>query len=99
MDVYREQRNESERFLETYRRIGIEPFKDRVYAEKVEQPCLCGASIMADFIKVNNVIRNQTIEDNVWTHVTGDVSELQLAICLMVISVCLWLTGKLIRQN
>ena len=33
--VYVEQRTEEERFLDTYRRIGIEPFKERVYAEPV----------------------------------------------------------------
>ena len=31
LDVYLEQREGDEIFLETYRRIGIEPFKDRVY--------------------------------------------------------------------
>ena len=31
MDVYVENRVEEERFLDTYRRIGIEPFKQRVY--------------------------------------------------------------------
>ncbi len=30
--VYVEQRSEDERFIDTYRRIGIEPFKERVYA-------------------------------------------------------------------
>ncbi len=32
LNVYVEQRQESERFLDTYRRIGLEPFKSRVYA-------------------------------------------------------------------
>jgi len=32
LDVYVEQRQEDERFLETYRRVGITPFKERVYA-------------------------------------------------------------------
>lgn len=32
LDVYVEQRQEDERFLDTYRRVGIEPFKDKVYA-------------------------------------------------------------------
>jgi sulfite reductase (NADPH) hemoprotein beta-component len=32
LDVYVEQREEGERFLDCYRRIGIEPFKERVYA-------------------------------------------------------------------
>ena len=31
LDVYLEQREGEEVFLETYRRIGVEPFKDRVY--------------------------------------------------------------------
>ena len=30
--VYVEQRTEEESFLDTYRRIGIDPFKERVYA-------------------------------------------------------------------
>ncbi|HLT04768.1 MAG TPA: nitrite/sulfite reductase [Pseudomonas sp.] len=30
--VYLEQRTEDERFIDTYRRIGIDPFKERVYA-------------------------------------------------------------------
>ena len=30
--VYLEQRTEDERFIDTFRRIGIEPFKERVYA-------------------------------------------------------------------
>ncbi len=33
LDVYLEQRIENERFLDTYRRIGMESFKQRVYAE------------------------------------------------------------------
>jgi len=31
LDVYVEHRHDDERFLETYRRVGIEPFKQRVY--------------------------------------------------------------------
>ncbi len=31
LEVYVEHRHEDERFLETYRRLGIEPFKQRVY--------------------------------------------------------------------
>ncbi|MEI6203281.1 MAG: nitrite/sulfite reductase, partial [Enhydrobacter sp.] len=30
--TYLERRSEGERFVETYRRIGVEPFKERVYA-------------------------------------------------------------------
>jgi len=33
LDVYRERRAEDERFIDTVRRIGIEPFKERVYAK------------------------------------------------------------------
>ena len=36
LSVYVEYRTEEERFLDTYRRIGMEPFKERVYAEPVE---------------------------------------------------------------
>ncbi len=32
LDVYVEHRQEEEQFLETYRRVGITPFKERVYA-------------------------------------------------------------------
>ncbi|EHJ91768.1 nitrite/sulfite reductase [Vreelandella boliviensis] len=32
LDVYVSQRHEDERFLDTYRRIGLKPFKERVYA-------------------------------------------------------------------
>lgn len=32
LDVYRDQRVEEERFIDTYRRIGLKPFKERVYA-------------------------------------------------------------------
>jgi len=32
VDVYREQREDGERFVETYRRIGLKPFKENVYA-------------------------------------------------------------------
>ncbi|RKZ35306.1 MAG: nitrite/sulfite reductase [Gammaproteobacteria bacterium] len=32
LDVYLESRQEGERFLDTYRRLGIEPFKERAYA-------------------------------------------------------------------
>ena len=32
LDVYVQLRKEDERFLETYRRVGIKPFKDNVYA-------------------------------------------------------------------
>ena len=31
LDVYVEQRREAERFVDTYRRIGMQPFRDRVY--------------------------------------------------------------------
>ncbi|WP_028876128.1 nitrite/sulfite reductase [Teredinibacter turnerae] len=33
IDVYVEKRNESELFIDTFQRIGIEPFKERVYAK------------------------------------------------------------------
>jgi sulfite reductase (NADPH) hemoprotein beta-component len=33
LEVYREQRIEEERFIDTFRRIGIAPFKERVYAQ------------------------------------------------------------------
>jgi sulfite reductase (NADPH) hemoprotein beta-component len=33
IDVYVQQRHEDERFIDTVRRLGIDPFKDRVYAE------------------------------------------------------------------
>ncbi len=36
LDIYVEQRIEGEQFLETYRRIGIEPFKSRVYDKASE---------------------------------------------------------------
>jgi sulfite reductase (NADPH) hemoprotein beta-component len=32
LDVYLERREDGEEFLQTVRRIGIEPFKERVYA-------------------------------------------------------------------
>jgi sulfite reductase (NADPH) hemoprotein beta-component len=32
LDVYVERREAGERFLDTYRRIGDQPFKERVYA-------------------------------------------------------------------
>ncbi|MCY1288206.1 hypothetical protein D9M70_372370 [compost metagenome] len=32
INVYVEQRTEDEQFLDTFRRIGIDPFKERVYA-------------------------------------------------------------------
>jgi sulfite reductase (NADPH) hemoprotein beta-component len=32
VDVYRAEREDGERFIETYRRIGIKPFKERAYA-------------------------------------------------------------------
>ena len=34
LDVYVEQRQEEERFLDTFRRVGITPFKERVYPKK-----------------------------------------------------------------
>ena len=33
LEVYREQRNDDERLLDTFRRVGVDPFKERVYAE------------------------------------------------------------------
>ncbi|SEK23249.1 nitrite/sulfite reductase [Halomonas daqiaonensis] len=33
LEVYVNQRHEDERFLDTYRRIGLKPFKERVYAK------------------------------------------------------------------
>ena len=32
IDVYVERRHEDERFIDTVRRLGVEPFKERVYA-------------------------------------------------------------------
>ena len=32
LEVYVAERHEDERFLDTYRRIGLKPFKERVYA-------------------------------------------------------------------
>ena len=32
VEVYRELRHEDERFIDTVRRLGITPFKERVYA-------------------------------------------------------------------
>ena len=34
IDVYREQRGEGERFIDCVRRVGVEPFKERVYGKK-----------------------------------------------------------------
>lgn len=34
LDVYVEQRNEGESFIEAYRRVGMDPFKKKVYPEK-----------------------------------------------------------------
>jgi sulfite reductase (NADPH) hemoprotein beta-component len=36
LQVYKEARTEDERFIDTYRRIGIKPFKERVYARDLE---------------------------------------------------------------
>ena len=33
LDVYVQRRHEGETFIETYRRVGVEPFKDSVYAK------------------------------------------------------------------
>lgn len=33
LNVYREQRTDDERLLDTFRRVGIDPFKEKVYAE------------------------------------------------------------------
>jgi len=34
LDVYVEHRQEQESFLDTYRRLGIDPYKQRVYPKK-----------------------------------------------------------------
>jgi len=36
VEVYRAEREDGERFIETYRRIGIKPFKERAYATHSE---------------------------------------------------------------
>ena len=36
IDVYVEQRHEEERFIDTVRRVGVEPFQDRVYGETTD---------------------------------------------------------------
>jgi sulfite reductase (NADPH) hemoprotein beta-component len=33
VDVYKEMRNDDEKFIDTYNRIGIDPFKEKVYAK------------------------------------------------------------------
>jgi len=35
LDVYVEQRQPEERFLDTVRRLGVKPFKERVYAAPI----------------------------------------------------------------
>jgi len=37
LDVYQQARTEDERFLDTYRRIGIKPFQDKVYKDNEQQ--------------------------------------------------------------
>ena len=34
LEVYREQRSDDERLVDTFRRVGVDPFKERVYAEE-----------------------------------------------------------------
>jgi len=36
IEVYRERRDDGERLIETYRRIGLAPFKERVYASRAQ---------------------------------------------------------------
>jgi sulfite reductase (NADPH) hemoprotein beta-component len=36
VDVYVEERVEEERFIDTVRRIGVEPFQVRVYGERAQ---------------------------------------------------------------
>jgi sulfite reductase (NADPH) hemoprotein beta-component len=36
LQVYKDLRQEDERFIDTYRRIGIKPFKERAYARDLE---------------------------------------------------------------
>jgi sulfite reductase (NADPH) hemoprotein beta-component len=36
IEVYRERRDAGERLIDTYRRIGLAPFKERVYASRAE---------------------------------------------------------------
>ena len=44
LDVYLEQRGEGESFLHCYRRVGIDPFKDRVYAIEPQSSTHASAS-------------------------------------------------------
>ncbi len=45
IDVYLEERIEAERFLDTFRRIGIAPFRQRVYREEInERPVAANAT-------------------------------------------------------
>jgi sulfite reductase (NADPH) hemoprotein beta-component len=37
IDTYIDNRHEDERFIDTVRRLGIEPFKTRVYAGRAER--------------------------------------------------------------
>ena len=37
LQVYLDQREGSEQFLETYLRVGMEPFKEKVYASETEE--------------------------------------------------------------
>ena len=36
LDVYRDQRSAGERFIETFRRLGVSPFRERAYAADPE---------------------------------------------------------------
>ncbi|HEY4872656.1 MAG TPA: nitrite/sulfite reductase, partial [Steroidobacteraceae bacterium] len=36
IEVYRERRDDGERLIDTYRRVGLAPFKERVYASRAQ---------------------------------------------------------------
>ena len=96
MHVYREQREGEERLLDTFRRVGVDPF---------QRPCVRGGSIMTanrnlkarpkatpsriqQDIRLQQAIVNRQIVDNDILHI-AETEELDLRTCrLKVTSVC-----------
>lgn len=48
IDVYREQRTAGERFIDTFERLGIEPFRARAYAGRDRRKPATGAAVSAE---------------------------------------------------
>ena len=69
MQVYVEQREDGERFLDVVLRLGLEPFKERVYARRGKGR---GNGAGGGGVTMRRIIKNRQIVEDHWRQVADD---------------------------